>query len=189
MTGPATLTRIEDSTGGSGVAPRIEALLPAGVRHRQLRVRTLILGMQLTLDDRRPACLTEIRKALIALPGTGQVRLGVIEDWNNGPHQLTCRQTERTFSLVADALDKQHPGGAPSDNLAGVCDDLLEASIPAQYKDASTALAVDWTDVETFSRPPRHGTTQCADPEASWGHRNSNLPGPKGEMSPALYAA
>src|SRR6202035_3262387 len=22
----------------------------------------------------------------------------------------------------------------------------------------------------------------CADPEAAWGHRNSNLPGPKGEM-------
>ncbi len=187
MTGPATLTRIEDIIDGSGVAPRIEALLPAGVRHRQLRVRTLILGMQLTLDDRRPACLTEIRKALIALPGTDQVRLGVIEDWKNGPHQLTCRQTGRTYGLVADALDKEHAGGAPSDNLAGVCDDLLEASIPAQYKDASTALAVDWTDVETFSRPPRHGTTQCADPEASWGHRNSNLPGPKGEMFFGYY--
>ena len=29
----------------SGVAPRIEALLPAGVRRRQLRVRTLLAGM------------------------------------------------------------------------------------------------------------------------------------------------
>ncbi len=54
MSGPATLTRIEDIIDGSGVAPRIEPLLPAGVRHRQLTARTLILGMQLTLADRRP---------------------------------------------------------------------------------------------------------------------------------------
>src|SRR5207244_3562722 len=67
------------------------------------------------------------------------------------------------------------------------CNDLLEASVPAQYKKASTALAVDWTDVESFARPPRHGTTACADPEASWGHRNSNLPGPKGEMFFGYY--
>jgi hypothetical protein len=50
------------------------------------------------------------------------------------------------------------------------------------HKNASSALAADWTDVEAWSRPPRHGSTGCADPEASWGHRNSNLPGPKGEM-------
>ncbi len=41
--------------------------------------------------------------------------------------------------------------------------------------------------VESWSRPPRHGTTQCADPEAYWGHRNSNLPGPKGEMFFGYY--
>jgi hypothetical protein len=32
-------------------------------------------------------------------------------------------------------------------------DHLLEASIPGEHKHASTALAVDWTDAETFSRP------------------------------------
>ena len=41
--------------------------------------------------------------------------------------------------------------------------------------------------MESFSRPPRHGSSQCADPEASWGHRNSNLPGPKGEMFFGYY--
>ena len=66
-------------------------------------------------------------------------------------------------------------------------DDLPEASFPGQYKHASTALAVDWTDVESFSRPPRHGTTECAGPEASWGHRTSNLPGPRGEMFFGYY--
>ncbi len=41
--------------------------------------------------------------------------------------------------------------------------------------------------MESFSRPPRRGTTGCADPEGSWGHRTSNLPGPKGEMFFGYY--
>jgi hypothetical protein len=36
MTSPALLTRLEGIIDASGSAPRIEALLPAGVRHRQL---------------------------------------------------------------------------------------------------------------------------------------------------------
>jgi hypothetical protein len=187
VTGPATLTRIEDIIDGSGVAPRIEALLPAGVRQRQLKTRTLLIGMMITLAGRRPAYLTGVRAALTALPAGDQIRPGVTEDRKNGPHQLTCRQVEHTSGLVVKTLSKDQPGGAPSGTLAVILDDLLEASIPGQYKDASTALAVDWTDVETFSRPPRHGTTGCADPEASWGHRTSNLPGPKGELFYGYY--
>ena len=181
------LTVLEAIIDGSGAAPRIEALLPIGARHRQLRVRTSLTAMLLILADRRPACLTEVRQALTALPEADQVRPGVTENWKTGPHQLTYRQVERTFGLVVKALAKEHPGGAPSQVLARISDDLLEASIPAGYKQASSALAVDWTDVESFSRPPRHGTTECADPEASWGHRNSNLPGPKGEMFFGYY--
>jgi hypothetical protein len=187
MTSPALLTLLEDIIDASGSAPRIEALLPAGVRHRQLRVRTLLLGMMLTLADRRPAYLTGAHAALTILPAGDQARLGVTEDWAAGPHQLTYRQTERTFGLVARALKKEHPDGAPAGVLARICDDLLEASIPARHKNASTTLAVDWTDVETFSRPPPRGTRQCADPQASWGHRNSNLPGPKGELFFGYY--
>jgi hypothetical protein len=166
MTSPALLARMEDIIDASGSAPRIEALLPAGVRHRQLRVRTLLPGMLLTLADRRPAHLTEAHAALTILPAGDQARLGVMQDWKNGPHQLTCRQVERTFHLVADALGKEHPDGAPADVLARICDDLLEASIPGRHKNASSALAVDWTDVETFSRPPHRDTRQCAAPEA-----------------------
>jgi hypothetical protein len=177
----------EGITDASGAAPRIEALLPTGVRHRQLRVRTLLAGMMLTLADRRAGFLTEVHQALTALPAQDQVRLGVTEDWKTGPHRLTYRQTERTFGLVADALAKKEPDGLPSGALAGLCDDLLEASIPDQFKNASTSLAVDWTDLETFSRPPPRGTTGCADPEASWGHRTSNLPGPKGELFFGYY--
>lgn len=180
-----SLARIEDITDGSGVAPRTEVLLPIGVRHRQLKVRTLLAGMMLTLADRRPAFLTEVHHALISLPGPGQVRLGVTEEWGTGPHQLTCRQVERTFGLVTKALGKDQPDGAPTEILARTCDDLLEASIPAQHKHASTALAVDRTDVESFSRPPHRGTTACADPEASWGTATPTCPGPKARCSSA----
>ena len=186
VSSPAALTRIEGIIDGSGTAQRIEALLPIGVRHRQLRVRTLLTGMMLTLDNRRPALLTEVHAALNALTAEDQVRLGVVEDWHNGPHQLTYRQVERTFSLVADTLSKDQPDGAPSDALARTSDDLLEASIPAGYKDASTALAVDWTDVETFSpRPPRHGTQECADPKRPGGTVIATCLAPRARCSSA----
>ena len=181
------LTRLEDIIDASGAAPRIEAMLPAGVRHRQLRVRTLLLGMLLALADRRPAHLTEVHAALITLPGPDQARLGVTQDWDSGPHQLTYRQVERTFGLITAALAKNTPDGIPSAALTAVLDDLLEASIPDECKDAPASLAADWTDAESFSRPPNHGSKACADPEASWGHRNSNLPGPKGEMFFGYY--
>jgi hypothetical protein len=187
MSGPAALATIEDITDNSCVAPVIEALLPAGARHRQLRVRTLLLGMRLTLADGRPAHLTRVHQALTSLPEPDQVRLGVIEDWPTGPHRLTYRQTEYTFGLVTGALAKHHPDGAPSANLQAVCDALLEASIPAGHKHASASLAADWTDTETWSRPPPRGTTRCPDPEASWGHRTTNLPGPKGELFFGYY--
>ena len=80
-----------------------------------------------------------------------------------------------TFGLVTAALSKDQPDGLPSRALQAACDGLLEASIPDQFKNTSTSLAVDWTDLESFSRPPPHGTSDCADPEASWGHRKNNL--------------
>jgi hypothetical protein len=181
------LPRLEEIIKASGIAPRIEALLPIGVRHRQLKVSTLIPGMMLTQADRRPAHLTEVHAALTALPAGDQARLGVTEDWKAGPRQLTYRQAERTFGLITRALKKDKPDGIPSATLTTVLDDLLEASIPGEHKTTSASLAADWTDVETFSRPPPSGSRTCADPEASWGHRNSNLPGPKGEMFFGYY--
>ena len=166
---------LEEIIDASGIAPRIEARMPIGVRPRQLSVRTLLAGMCLTQADGRPAHLTRVHQALTSLPEAEQRRLGVVTGWKHGPHQLTCRQVERTFALTADALAKDEPDGLPSAALQAACDDLLEASIPDEHKNASTALAVDWTDMETFSRPPPKGTSDCADPEASWGHRKNNL--------------
>ena len=100
------LAVLEGIIDSSSAAERIEALLPAAVRHRQLRVRTLLLGMQLALADDRPAHLTRVHQALTALHEADQVRLGVIEDWKTGPHPLTYRQVEHTFSLAVQALSK-----------------------------------------------------------------------------------
>jgi hypothetical protein len=172
MTRLATFEEIIDA---SGVAPRIQAMLPIGVRRRQLTVRTLLAGMCLAQADHRPAHLTRVHQALTSLPEQDQRRLGVIADWKHGPHLLTYRQTEYTFGLVADAAGKDEPDGLPSDQLQGICDGLLEASVPRQFKDASTSLAVDWTDLESFSRPPPARGGHCADPEAWWGHRKNNL--------------
>src|SRR6266487_3333867 len=174
-------------TGASGVAARIEAILPAGVRSRQLRVRTLLAGMCLAQADHRPAHLTRVHQALTSLPEDEQRRLGVIPEWKHGPHRLTCRQAERTFGLVADALARDEPDGLPSGRLQSICDDLLEASVPDQFKNASTSLAVDWTDLESFSRPPPRGTSDCADPDASWGHRKNNLLRSEDELSCGYY--
>jgi hypothetical protein len=180
---------LEEVIDRSGIAPRIEMLLPIGVRGRQLRVRTLLAGMLIVLADHRPAHLTRVHQALTTLPEDGQRRLGVVTDWKHGPHQLTYRQTERTFGLVASALAKDDPDGLPAAQLQRICDDLLEASIPGQFKNASTSLAVDWTDVETFSRPPSRGTRDCADPEASWGHRAGGGPGQDSELFYGYYAS
>jgi hypothetical protein len=169
------LTVLEEIIDQAGVAPRIEAMLPIGVRARQLTARTLLAGMCLALADGRPAHLTRVHQALTALSEDDQRRLGVITDWKHGPHLLTYRQTEYTFGLAADALAGDQPDGLPSGPLQRVCDDLLEASVPAEFKDASTSLAVDWTDLESFSRPPPARGGDCADPEASWGHRKNNL--------------
>jgi hypothetical protein len=182
-----SLAAFEAVIDASGTAARIEARLPAGPRPRQLKVATLLAGMCLAQADHRPAHLTRVHQALTALGEDDQRRLGVLADWKHGPHRLTYRQIEYTFALVADALGKDEPDGLPSGPLQGICDDLLEASVPARFTDASTSLAVDWTDLESFSRPPPHGTSDCADPEASWGHRKNNLLRSENELFYGYY--
>ena len=148
MSGP--LAVIEAIVDASGIAPLIEELLPHGVRSRQLSTRTSLIGMMLTLDDGRPAHLTRLHQALTHLPEADQARLGVLQGWKNGPHQLTYRQTEHTFHLVMTALSKHQPDGAPAASLQALCDALLEASIPAAHKNTSSALAADWTDARNL---------------------------------------
>jgi hypothetical protein len=55
----------------------------------------------------------------------------------------------------------------------------VEASVPDELTPQTTSLAIDWTDLEAFSRPPSPNDLDCADTEASWGHRSGAAPGQK----------
>ena len=184
------LARIEAVLDDEAVATalaRMEARLPAGVRPRQLCVRTLCVGMLLTQADHRPAHLTRVHKALLALPTFEQARLGVVAEWRRGPHALSYRQVERTFSLVTAILAKDKPDGAPTEMLQGVLDALVEASVPEECKGGSSSSAVDWTDVESFSTRRTKPEGAYADAEASWGHRKGGGPGEKDELFFGYY--
>ena len=187
MEAEAKLRRLEAIVERSGIAPRVEALLPAGVRPRQLSVRTLLIGILALACEGRPAHLSRVQEALLCLPEAEQRRLGVIAEWKDGPHELTYRQVERTFSLVARALAKAEPDGEPSEALAEALDALLEASVAEAGEPPSSSYAVDWTDLETFSCPPPKGGGDCADPEATWGHRRGNSPGERDETFFGYY--
>jgi hypothetical protein len=183
----AELNRIEAVVDRSGIAPRIEALLAVGVRPRQLVVRTLLVGMLLALTDSRPAHLTRVHQALLGLKDEDRQRLGVVVNWRRGPHLLTYRQVERTFSLVAGALATDVFDGTPTCVLQEVLDAFMEASVPPELKDASRTLAVDWTDVESFSNRRTKENGRYADQEAAWGHRKGGGPGEKDERFFGYY--
>ena len=153
----------------------LEAMLAIGVRPRQLSVRTLFLGLLLAAADDRAAHLSRAHGALVALGRSDRLRLGVVVDWGGTEHTLTYRQVEYTFSLVVRALQKEQPDGAPSEKLRSVLDALVEASVPEEVAAMSTSLAVDWSDQETFARPPPDSGSPGADPEASWGHRSAGV--------------
>ena len=154
MSEKLTLERLEAVIDTAGVSSRIELLLAIGVRPRQLSVRTLLLGMLLVAAACRPAHLRRVHQALLALPEAQQRRLGIIADWRDGPHLLTYRQVERTFGLVVSTLANDTPDGTPSQALTDTLDALLEASITVLGEPATSSYAVDWTDHETWSRPP-----------------------------------
>ena len=181
------LARFEAIVDASGIAPVVEARMPIGVRPRQLQVRTLLVGMLLCQADGRPAHLRRVHQALLGLADGDRDRLGVVVSWPSGPHVLTYRQVERTFSLVTGALEDEHPDGTPTKVCQDVLDALVEASVPGGRKDASRSLALDWTDVESFSTRRTKPDGAYADGEASWGHRKGGGPGEKDELFFGYY--
>jgi hypothetical protein len=149
-----TLARVERIIDAAGIAAPIELLLPVGVRPRQLSVRTLLIGMTLAMLAGQDAHLVNVHKALTGLPTRALHRLGVIACWDTSPHTLTYRQLEYTYRLITTKLAKDTPDGTPSALLCEVLDRLLEASVQVLGEPASSSYAVDWTDLETWARPP-----------------------------------
>ena len=183
---PPGLAHLEEIIDRSGVAADLEAAMPVGGRPRQLPVRTLLVGMAAAAADNRPAHLTRVHQALVALDDGDRRRLAVDVDWRRGPHRLTYRQVERTFGLLEAVLSAGAAAGQPGERLSHVADALVEASVPDRYKQATTALAVDWTDLETWAVAPRSDHTG-ADPDASWGHRASHAIGVTDELFYGYY--
>ena len=183
---PTGLVRLEEVVDRCGIAAGLELALPTGGRPRQLPVRTLLVGMLASAADGRPAHLTRVHQSLVALDSADRRRLGVDVDWRSGPHRLTYRQVERTFGLLEAVLAAGTNNGGPGEALSAAVDALVEASIPQRYKQATTALAVDWTDLETWAVAP-HSEQTGADPDASWGHRASHAIGVKDELFYGYY--
>ena len=180
------LAGLEAIVDAAEVSAPLELALPTGGRPRQLSVSTLLVGMLAAAADERPAHLVRVHDALLGLAAEDRRRLGVEVDWRTGPHTLTYRQVERTFALVVRVLDNADADGTPSRQLAAVVDAVLEASVPADHKDSTRAVAVDWSDHETWARAP-HADGITADPDASWGHRRSHAIGTRDELFFGYY--
>jgi hypothetical protein len=205
-----TLRRVESVVDATGQAPVIEARLPGGGRPRQLSVRTLLVGALLAVTDDRPLQLVRVHQSLLALADDDRRRLGIEVAWRGGPHVLTYRQVERTFSLVVAQMD---PSPVPSfagvsveersirlaearaacvsgadARLCSFVDALCEASIPAEWKTCTTSYSVDWTDHAAWSRAvPADSIELAADPDAGWGHRKSHFPGDRDQLFFGFY--
>ena len=188
----------------------LDEAMPRGGRPRQLGARTVLLGIMLALSEGRPAQLGSAWRTLSSLDVADQLSLGFAT--GSGTRGATYRQVSDTFSVMCQGIDptpvpsfrgvaERHRGvhlaaartgidtQAKAALLAGLCDALLESSVPEIYKRASSSLAVDWTDHETWSRPRSKEDPQPAnDPDASWGHAKRNAPGAKDCVFFGYYA-
>jgi len=186
----ARLEAVVDRPELAAALVQLESRLPVGVRPRQCRLRTLVIGMLACLaDGHQNAHLSALHRALTSLAGPDRQRLEVSGAWPHGPHELTYRQVEYTFGLVGAALAKDRPDGAAPPGLQSLCDALVEASLPAAFAEASASYAIDWTDVESFFRPPGQRDGPSADPEAGWGHRRGDGPGQGDEVFFGFYGS
>jgi hypothetical protein len=194
------------------VPAALDDLLPRGGRPRQLGAKAVLLGVMLALDAGRPAHVLAAWRALSALALPDQLSLGFAQSKDGVCHGATYRQVSDTFSVLCRGID---PSPVPSfrdvpdqerllhlaatrsgidteaaaARLDAVSDALIEASVPAAHKSASSSLAVDWTDHETWSRArPAEDPQPANDPDASFGHAKRNAPGAKDYLFFGYYA-
>jgi len=203
---------IEAAIARSGVAALLEGHMPSGGRPRQLPAKTVLLAMAFSIDEGRPAHLVAGWRTLGDLPAMTRRRLGAAVTGTGTLSDVTYRQFSHAHRTMLSAIDPApvpsfrgvaeddrgvHLGAvrdgidteAKEERLQSVLDALVESSIPERYKTASRALAVDWTDHETWSRPRARDDPQPAnDPTASWGHAKRNAPGAKDHLFFGFYA-
>lgn len=187
----------------SGVVELVDPLLPSKGRPRQLPLRTLLVGCVMTAMLKQPLHICRVREVLLDMSRKHRLRLGVSVFLSDGEiHDLTERQIYRLFANFISVIDPTPVPGfkgvaivdrqtkidsvQPSDEelsileerLQQVANRLLEGSIPAQFRNASTSYALDWTDADTWASGHR-SFIPLADPDADWGARRSMEPGIK----------
>ena len=111
------LERLEQIIDASGVARRIEALLPVGVRPRQLSVRTLLVGMLLVAArTAAPRTCADVHQALLALP---EARAAAARDHRPLARPArTCSPTARSSTpsrSSSHSSPSDTPDGTPSE--------------------------------------------------------------------------
>ena len=181
----------------SGVPELLESWMPRTGRPRELSPREILFGMLVAIDEGRVAHLAAGHEALL---DSETQKSATYRQFTN-THQMMIRAIDPSpcpsFKGVAEnhrlAHLQSHRSGVDQVlavlRLETVTDALIDASVPEVYKDASSSLAVDWTDHETWSRPRAKDDPQPAnDPDASWGHAKRNAPGAVDHLFFGYYA-
>jgi hypothetical protein len=164
----------------TGVAPAVESLLrPTGRgRPRQLTVRALLVGLKLSVDLAKTACLTDVHRMLTeGLPDHVQAELGILD--RRTRRRVSLPQVRRLFTTIAGKLDPSPhaPGSSAGERarrqgaLQDVLDGLLAATMPAGVQH-NGAYAVDGTGTWSWARG-KHRGEPTADPDAAWGRKTS----------------
>jgi hypothetical protein len=196
----------------SGVAEILESWMPQVGRPREVSAKAVLLGMLVAIDEGRVAHLVAGHDALGELESPIRKRLRATRVGASDLRGVTYRQFTNTHKVMIDTIDPSpcpsFKGVAQEDRLAHlegrrsnvdqsvatlrlemVTDALIDASVPDNYKQVSSSVAIDWTDHETWSRPRNKDDPQPAnDPDASWGHAKRNAPGAVDHLFFGYYA-
>jgi len=155
-----------------------------GSAPRQLKVRTLLLGMLSTAADNRPAHLSRVHASLIKLPPEDRLRLGVVVSSSKGP---TCSPIDRSSTRPGSCAPRWK-GQARRCRLGtarALQGALLESSVPEECKQLSSSLAVDWSDLESSLTGRQKGASVPT--RGLLGTPSCEKPGPKDELFFGYY--
>jgi len=183
----------------SGVPEMLESWMPKTGRPRELCPKDILFAMLVAIDEDRVAHLSAGHEALCDSE-SGRYKSVTYRQFTN-THQVMIRAIDPSpcpsFKGVAENHRRDHLESHRCDidplqavlRLETVTDALIDASVPEEYKYASSSLAADWTDHETWSRPRNKDDPEPAnDPDASWGHAKRNAPGAVDHLFFGYYA-